>query len=44
VAAWIDESWDAQLGDNIQNRQAWLLDNVMMGAGQINICVRWGAT
>lgn len=44
VAAWVQESWDAQLGDNIANRQAWLLDNVMKGEGQINLCVRWGAT
>ncbi len=44
VADWIDESWDAQLGNNIESRQAWLLDSVMKGEGQINLCVRWGAT
>ncbi len=44
VAAWIDESWAAQLDDNIQSRQAWLLDSAIMGQGQINLCVRWGAT
>lgn len=44
VAAWIDESWDAELGSNIEGRQAWLLDSVMKGQGQINLCVRWGAT
>lgn len=44
VSAWVQESWDAQLGNNIRTREAWLLDNVMMGDGQINLCVRWGAT
>jgi hypothetical protein len=44
VSAWINESWNAQLGANIRNRQAWLLDSVMKGKGQINLCVRWGAT
>lgn len=44
VSAWVEESWNSQLGDNIGNRSAWLLDNVMMGAGQMNVCVRWGAT
>jgi hypothetical protein len=44
VSAWINESWNAQLGANIKNRQAWLLDSVMKGKGQINLCVRWGAT
>ncbi len=44
VADWIDESWDAQLGNNIRSRRAWLLDSVMKGEGQINLCVRWGAT
>jgi hypothetical protein len=44
VADWIDESWDAQLGANIESRKAWLLDNVMLGEGQLNLCVRWGAT
>lgn len=44
VADWVNESWDAQLGDNIESRQAWLLDSVMKGEGQINLCVRWGAT
>src|SRR5690606_29282975 len=44
VADWIDESWDAQLGGNVENRQSWLLDSVIKGEGQINLCVRWGAT
>jgi hypothetical protein len=44
VAAWIDESWNAQLTDNINSRQAWLLDSVMKGSGEINLCVRWGAS
>ena len=44
VAAWVEESWTAQLGDNIANRQAWLIDNAIMGEGEINLCVRWGAT
>jgi hypothetical protein len=44
VAAWINESWNSQLGANVKNRKAWLLDSVMKGNGQINICVRWGAT
>lgn len=44
VADWVDESWDAQLGGNIEGRQAWLLDNVILGEGQLNLCVRWGAS
>jgi hypothetical protein len=44
VAAWIEESWNAQLGDNVRSREAWLLDSAIMGQGQINLCVRWGAT
>lgn len=44
VADWVEESWNSQLGDNIENRKAWLLDSVMKGGGQINLCVRWGAT
>ncbi len=44
VAAWVDESWNAQLDDNIRGRSAWLFDSVMMGEGEINLCVRWGAT
>lgn len=44
VAAWINESWNAQLGSNIKSRKAWNLDNVMLNKGQLNLCVRWGAT
>jgi hypothetical protein len=44
VSAWIDESWNAQLGANVKNRSAWLIDSVMKGKGQINLCVRWGAS
>jgi hypothetical protein len=44
VAAWVDESWNAQLSSNITGREAWLLDNAMKGSGEINICVRWGAS
>lgn len=43
-AAWVEQSWNAQLGDNIENRQAWILDNVMLNKGAMNLCVRWGAT
>ena len=44
VSAWVDESWDAELGDNVRGRSAWLFDSVMKGDGEINLCVRWGAT
>ena len=44
IAAWVDESWDAQLGQNIKSRQAWNVDNVMLNKGEMNLCVRWGAT
>ena len=44
VAKWVDESWKSQLGSNIKNRKAWNLDNVMLNKGQLNLCVRWGAT
>jgi len=44
VSAWIDESWNSQLSNNIKTRQDWLLDSVMKGKGQVNLCVRWGAT
>lgn len=44
VAAWVNESWNAQLGNNIRSRKAWLLDHTMTDKGQINLCVRWGAT
>lgn len=44
VAAWIDESWDGQLGSNLKTREAWLVDSAMKGQGKINLCVRWGAT
>jgi hypothetical protein len=44
VAAWVDESWNAQLTSNINSRQAWLLDNAVKGNGEINLCVRWGAS
>jgi hypothetical protein len=44
VAKWVDESWGDQLGNNIRNRKAWILDNVMLNKGSINLCVRWGAT
>jgi hypothetical protein len=44
VAAWVDESWKAQLGSNIKSRKAWNLDNVMLNKGTLNLCVRWGAT
>jgi hypothetical protein len=40
----VNESWDAQLGNNIRSRKAWLLDNVMLSKGTIHVCVRWGAT
>ena len=44
VAAWVEESWNAELGSNINSREAWLLDSVILGEGEINLCVRWGAT
>lgn len=44
VAAWVNESWNSELGANIKGREAWLLDSVMKGKGQINLCVRWGAS
>lgn len=44
VSAWINESYSGQLGSNVTNRKDWLLDNIMMGKGQINLCVRWGAS
>jgi hypothetical protein len=44
IAPWVDESWNAQLGGNIRGREAWLLDNVMLNQGSIDVCVRWGAT
>jgi len=44
VSAWINESWNAQLGANVTNRKDWLIDNAILGKGQINLCVRWGAT
>lgn len=44
VSAWIDASWNAQLGSNVKNRKEWLIDNVIAHKGQVNLCVRWGAT
>jgi hypothetical protein len=44
VSAWINESWSGQLGNNVKSRKAWNLDNVMLNKGQMNLCVRWGAT
>jgi hypothetical protein len=44
VAAWVNESWNSELGANIRSRKAWNLDNVMLNKGQMNLCVRWGAT
>jgi len=44
VAGWVDESWAAQLGNNVKSRKAWNLDNVMLNGGSMNLCVRWGAT
>jgi len=44
VAMWVNESWNDQLGSNIKGRKAWNLDNVMLNKGQLNLCVRWGAT
>jgi uncharacterized protein YjdB len=44
VAAWVNESWNAQLASNIKSRQVWLLDSAMKGKGEINLCVRWGAS
>jgi hypothetical protein len=44
VAEWIDQSWNAQLGNNIRSRKAWNLDHIIHDKGEINVCVRWGAT
>ena len=44
IAGWVNESWNAQLGNNVRMRKAWLLDHVMLNKGSINVCVRWGAT
>jgi hypothetical protein len=44
VSAWIDESWNREGKNNITGRSAWLFDAAMKGKGQINVCVRWGAT
>jgi len=44
ASAWINESWASQLGSNVKDRKDWLLDNIMLGKGQINLCVRWGAS
>jgi hypothetical protein len=44
VSAWIDESWNREGKPNITNRSVWLSDSAMKGKGQINVCVRWGAT
>jgi len=44
VAAWVNESWKAQLAGNISSRKAWLLDSAIKGKGEINLCVRWGAS
>jgi len=44
VSAWINESWSGQLGNNVKTRKAWILDNVILNKGQMNLCVRWGAT
>ena len=44
VSAWIDESWSSQLSNNVKTRKDWLIDNAVLGKGQINLCVRWGAT
>jgi hypothetical protein len=44
VSAWVEESWNSQLGSNVKNRKAWLLDSVVLGKGQINLCIRWGAS
>jgi hypothetical protein len=43
-SAWIDESWNSELGSNVKTRKEWLLDSAVAGKGQINVCVRWGAT
>ncbi len=44
VSAWVNESWNAQLGANVKNLKRWLLDSAMLGKGQINLCMRWGAS
>jgi hypothetical protein len=44
VAAWIDESWTAEGRNNITSHKNWMSDSVILGKGQVNVCVRYGAT
>lgn len=44
VAAWVEESWNSEASSNIESRSAWLLDSAILGGGEINLCIRWGAT
>ncbi|MGE5784905.1 MAG: hypothetical protein ACM3ZE_09955, partial [Myxococcales bacterium] len=44
VAAWIDESWNAEGKNNMSWHSTWVHDAAMKGHGQLNICVRYGAT
>jgi hypothetical protein len=43
VSGWIDESW-AGSEEKVTNRSGWLFDAAMKGQGELNVCVRWGAT
>ncbi|MBN1611902.1 MAG: hypothetical protein JW940_35050 [Polyangiaceae bacterium] len=44
VADWVEASWNAEAGNNISSRSAWLHDSAVKGGGEINLCIRWGAT
>jgi len=44
VAAWVSETLAGEGGSNLRSRTTWLFDSSMQGSGQINVCVRYGAT
>ncbi len=44
MADWVEESWGAEGRNNITNSANWLFDAAMKGGGEINVCVRYGAT
>lgn len=45
VKAWVDESWAAEERIGlVKGKGGWLQDSAIKGKGQINVCVRWGAT
>lgn len=44
VAAWIDESYAGEGKRNLSWHSTWLADAAMKGQGEIQLCVRYGAT